>query len=174
MYRFHLHAFPSHAPSSGVSSSRTQVADVRSAETSPRTPATAGNGGATDTRNDDRRQLLGSLLADREWKCDPSIRSRLEALQQCLQHPAGGDAPPQCPAEAEWSLLAGEIEHYLDFRRLRHLEAQLHGSADADFHFDHHDWQVAHAAEAALATHLRRVHEESYLPDQPDLYLHVH
>lgn len=126
--------------------------------------------------SDERRQLLASLLSDHEWKCDPPTRTRLEALQQCLQ-PAAIPATrgnSVYPAETEWTLLANEIERYLDFRRLRHLEAQLHHCPDADFHFDRNDWEVAHAAEAALAAHLRHVHEESYVPEQPDLYLHVH
>lgn len=131
---------------------------------------------AAGNRDDERRQLLASLLADHEWQCDPAIRSRLQALHQCLQPMTGADAreKPGCPAEIEWTLLANETGRYLDFRRLRHLEAQLHGRNDADFHFDHHDWELAHAAEAALAAHLRQVHEESYVPEQPDLYLHVH
>ena len=165
MYRFPRDAFAS-SPSS---------ADARSPKTSPDPPSSTGRDPTGNIRDDDRRQLLAALLADRQWKCDPSTRSRLQALHRCLQ-PANGahGAQAPCPAEAEWSLLADEIEHYLDFRRLRHLEAQLHGSAEPDFRFDRHDWEVAHAAEAALAAHLRRVQEESYLSEQPDLYLHVH
>lgn len=124
--------------------------------------------------SDERRQLLASLLADHEWKCDPSIRVRLEALQKCLRPATSSETSYACPAEAEWTLLANEIERYLDFRRLRHLEAQLHHCSDSDFHFDRHDWEVAHEAEAALSAHLRHVHEESYVPEQVDLYLHVH
>lgn len=125
--------------------------------------------------SDERRQLLASLLADHEWKCGPSTRTRLEVLQQCLQSAAVVDThDSNCPAETEWTLLANEIERYLDFRRLRHLEAQLHHCNVTDFHFDRHDWEVAHEAEAALAVHLRQVREESYVPEQPDLYLHVH
>jgi len=124
---------------------------------------------------DERRQLLASLLADPEWQCDPSIRARLEALQRCLRSPAAADARDSvCPAETEWTLLANEIERYLDFRRLRRVEARLHHCNDSDFHFDRHDWEVSRWAEAALAAHLRHVHEESYVPEQPDLYLHVH
>lgn len=137
--------------------------------------STATPAATAASANDERRQLLASLLSDHEWDCEPSIRARLEALQRCLQPAAALDARgSRCPAEAEWTLLASETERYLDFRRLRHLEAQLHGSSDADFHFGRHDWQVAHEAEAALAAHLRHVHEESYVPEQEDFYLHVH
>lgn len=127
------------------------------------------------TVSDERRQLLASLLADHEWKCDPPTRMRLEVLQQYLQPTSPtGTHNSGCPGETEWALLANEIERYLDFRRLRHLEAQLHHCDDADFRFDRRDWEVAHEAEAALAAHLRHVHEESYVPEQDDLYLHVH
>lgn len=146
---------------------------------SPEQSATASTTTATST-SDERRKLLALLLSDHEWKCDPSTRIRLEVLQRCLQ-PVAAQAthgnsthPAECPAETEWTLLANEIERYLDFRRLRHLEAQLHHCPDGEFHFDRHDWEVAHEAEAALAAHLRHVHEESYVPEQPDLYLHVH
>ena len=141
---------------------------------SPEQSATA-SAMTTTTASDERRQLLASLLTDHEWKCDLPTRRRLEALQQCLQPASSLDTrDPGCPAETEWTLLANEIERYLDFRRLRHLEAQLHHCNDADFHFDRRDWEVAHEAEAAMAAHLRHVHEESYVPEQVDLYLHVH
>ena len=141
---------------------------------SPEQPTTASPM-STRTTNDERRQLLASLLSDHEWTCDPPTRTRLEVLQQCLQPATSLDSHNSvCPAETEWTLLANEIERYLDFRRLRHLEAQLHHCADDDFRFDRHDWEVAHEAEVALATHLRHVHEESYVPEQNDLYLHVH
>ena len=141
---------------------------------SPGQPVTAPSATAASA-NDERRQLLASLLSDHEWQCEPRTRARLEVLQQCLRPVTVADIrDSNCPAEAEWTLLANEIERYLDFRRLRHLEAQLHGRSDAEFHFDHHDWEVAHAAEAALAAHLRQVHEESYVPEPTDLYLHVH
>ncbi|MGH8062426.1 MAG: hypothetical protein ACREO7_10505 [Pseudoxanthomonas sp.] len=125
--------------------------------------------------SDERRQLLASLLSDHEWKYDPPTRARLEVLQQCLQPTVPPDSHDfGCPAETEWTLLANEIERYLDFRRLRHVEAQLQHFNDADFHFDRSDWEVAHEAEAALAAHLRHVHEESYVPEQADSYLRVH
>jgi hypothetical protein len=151
-------------------SSDTHSLDTFSLQSTTAPADPAGN------RDDGRRQLLASLLADNEWQCDPAIRSRLQALHRCLQPVAGADAreKPECPAESEWTLLANETERYLDFRRLRHIEAQLQDRSDADFHFDHHAWQVAHAAEAALAAHLRQVHEESYVPEQDDFYLHVH
>ena len=140
----------------------------------PAQPAATSIANSTSA-NDERRQLLASLLSDHEWQCEPHTRARLEVLQQCLRPATVVDIrDSNCPAEAEWTLLANEIERYLDFRRLRHLEAQLHGSTDADFHFDRHDWEVAHEAEAALAAHLRHVHEESYVPEQDDFYLHVH
>ncbi len=140
----------------------------------PEQPATASARTAT-CASDERRQLLASLLSDHEWTCDPPTRKRLEVLQQCLQPATSLDTRNSgCPAETEWTLLANEIERYLDFRRLHHLEAQLHHCNDTDFHFDRHDWKVAHEAEVALAAHLRHVHEESYVPEQADLYLHVH
>lgn len=51
--------------------------------------------------------------------------------------------------EAAWPQIGPEVLDYLDYRRLRHVEAGLRGCGEHDFNFTRHDWEVARDAEAA-------------------------
>jgi len=66
--------------------------------------------------------------------------------------------------EAAWPQLAGEVDSYLDFCRLRVIEAELRGCAVNQFSFARADWLQARRAEAGLIAHCRRVGQSSYLP----------
>lgn len=66
--------------------------------------------------------------------------------------------------DAAWPHLAGEVDSYLDFCRLRAIEAELRGCAVGQFSFARADWLQARHAEAGLIAHCRRVGESSYLP----------
>lgn len=70
--------------------------------------------------------------------------------------------------EAAWPQLAGEVGSYLDFCRLRAIEAELRGCAVGQFSFARADWLQARRAEAGLIAHCRRVGESSYLPTPAD------
>ncbi|WP_147651564.1 hypothetical protein [Vulcaniibacterium gelatinicum] len=66
--------------------------------------------------------------------------------------------------EAAWPTLEAEVVSFLDFCRLRAIEAELRGCAVGTFAFTRRDWQQARSAEDALAQHLRSVRERSYVP----------
>jgi uncharacterized membrane protein YkvA (DUF1232 family) len=66
--------------------------------------------------------------------------------------------------DAAWPQLAGEVDCYLDYCRVRAIEAELRGCAVGGFAFTREDWQQARRAEAGLIAHCRRVGEDSYLP----------
>lgn len=66
--------------------------------------------------------------------------------------------------DAAWPQLADEIGDYLDYRRIRHIEARLRGCDRGDFGFSRAQWEQASRAEAALAEHQRQVRDRSYLP----------
>lgn len=66
--------------------------------------------------------------------------------------------------DAAWPQLAGEVDCYLDYCRVRAIEAELRGCAIGGFAFTREDWQQARRAEAGLIAHCRRVGKESYLP----------
>jgi len=66
--------------------------------------------------------------------------------------------------EAAWSGIGTEVIDYLDYRRLRRLEAAMRGCDERAFRFGRTDWEEARQAEAALVRHLREVGTRSYLP----------
>lgn len=66
--------------------------------------------------------------------------------------------------DAAWPQLAGEVDCYLDYCRVRAIEAGLRGCAVGGFAFTREHWQQARRAEAGLIAHCRRVGEDSYLP----------
>ena len=61
-------------------------------------------------QDDDRLQLLRSMLADRRWSCAPMVRDQ---LLQILVSAAGKG----CASECAWATLAEEIARYLLYRR---------------------------------------------------------
>jgi len=76
--------------------------------------------------------------------------------------------------DAAWPQLAGEVDCYLDYCRLRAIEAELRGCAVGGFAFTREDWRRARRAEADLVAHCRRVGEASYLPSPAPACFRVH
>jgi uncharacterized membrane protein YkvA (DUF1232 family) len=72
--------------------------------------------------------------------------------------------------KAAWSRLENEVADYLDFNRVRRIEAALRGMRALEFRFGREDWMQARVAEAALAEHRRMIRESSYLPRVPALF----
>ena len=66
--------------------------------------------------------------------------------------------------DTAWQELAPEVLSYVDFRRLRHIEAELRGCEDTGFRFTRNEWERARRAEVELAAQKRRIRESSYLP----------
>lgn len=68
--------------------------------------------------DDDRLQLLQSMLADRQWRCASSVHAK---LMQVLAASNG----TQHADESAWIAFAEEIGRYLEHRRGCLLEALL-------------------------------------------------
>jgi hypothetical protein len=115
--------------------------------------------------DDARVQLLRSLLADRDWSPDSVLRTRLQQALTLLRDPG-----PASLDETTWLLVADETARYLDFRRLRTLEAQLRGCPQEALRYTRADWEAARNAEAALESHLRHVRFSSYAPEPVPLF----
>ena len=115
--------------------------------------------------DDARAQLLRRLLADRDWSSDGIARQRLQRALALLRSPGAASLD-----EATWLLVADETARYLDFRRLRALEAQLRGCPLQALRYTRADWEAARHAEAALETHLRQVRFGSYAPEPVPLF----
>ncbi|KRA53225.1 hypothetical protein ASD77_00545 [Pseudoxanthomonas sp. Root65] len=115
--------------------------------------------------DDARVQLLRSLLADRDWSQASVLRQPLQQALALLSAPGGGALD-----EATWLLVADETARYLDFRRLRNLEAQLRGCPPEALQYTRADWEAARMAEAALESHLRQVRLGSYAPEAVPMF----
>lgn len=115
--------------------------------------------------DDARVQLLRSLLADRGWSQASALRTRLQQALALLRAPGAASLD-----EATWLLVADETARYLDFRRLRNLEAQLRGCPPDALDYTRADWEAARTAEAALESHLRHVRLGSYAPDPVPMF----
>lgn len=115
--------------------------------------------------DDARVQLLRSLLADRDWSPDSVLRTRLQQALTLLRDPG-----PASLDETTWLLVADETARYLDFRRLRTLEAQLRGCPQEALRYTRADWEAARNAEAALESHLRHVRFSSYAPEPVPMF----
>lgn len=72
--------------------------------------------------------------------------------------------------ETAWPQLAAEVDDYLDFCRLRAMEARERGCAVNGFAFTRDDYEQARYDEAVLAEHQRKVRESSYLSASTPLF----
>jgi hypothetical protein len=66
--------------------------------------------------------------------------------------------------DAAWPQLCSEVDSYLDYCRLRAVEAELRGCKVEEVAFTREDWLQARRAEAGLYAHVRRVGRSSYVP----------
>lgn len=122
---------------------------------------------------------LEQMLADAAW--DPA-NDALRPAQAVLDylHGDGGLIPGWIPTvghlddaivvETAWPLLSAEVTCYLDFRRLRGIEAQLRGVAPGGFRFGRDEWLQARETEARLYEQRQRVFRSSYAPAEPPMF----
>jgi len=125
---------------------------------------------------------VSRMLADPEWQpADESV----EPAQLVVNYTHGDHRliPDNLPVigglddavvvDAAWPQLAGEVDSYLDYCRLRAIEADLRHCRVFEFHFGRQDWQEARRAETALIEHCRRVGASSYVPPSTEGGFHV-
>lgn len=75
--------------------------------------------------------------------------------------------------DAAWPQLGGEVDCYLDFCRLRSIEAELAGCEESGLAFYRGDWIRERRAEVDLIAHCRRVGAQSYLSSATPACFHV-
>lgn len=75
--------------------------------------------------------------------------------------------------DAAWPQLADEVDCYLDFCRVRSIEAELSGCEVDSVAFSRADWLRERVAEADLIAHCRRVGATSYLSSTMPTCFHV-
>ncbi len=121
----------------------------------------------------DQADSLSRMLADGQW--DPASGA-IEPARDAIAYVQANDGliPDWVPQvgrlddamviEAVWPKVCAEVFCYLDFCRLRLLEATLRGDQPSGFRYSRGDWEVSRAAEAQLRAHQNRVRESSYVP----------
>ena len=130
----------------------------------------------------DRAGAILRMLADAAWDAMDELLDPAHAVADYVQRaddlipdwvPAVGRLDDAIVVEAAWPRLGGEVMDYLDFCRLRCIEAGMRGQCEHDFCFDRKDWKEARAAEAGLREHRNRVREGCYVPRAVS-YFRVH
>jgi hypothetical protein len=120
-----------------------------------------------------RLEAAAQMIGEPGWKPDGEAGNAAAVVVRYAHGPCHV-LPPTMPKvgrlddaivlEAAWPKLADEVESFLDFCRLRELEAVLRGCGVGEFAFTRADWVQARRAEAALAVQRRCIRERSYLP----------
>lgn len=141
--------------------------------------ASPSNGIARELR---RGVAITRMISDASWE---PANDAVSVAHQVVGYVRGEDdlIPDSLPKvgrlddaiviETAWPRLVAEIACYLDFRRIRRLEAVLRGMAEQAFGFTRRDWQEARVAEYELAVHHRSVRGSSYVPRSSTRF-HVH
>ena len=125
-----------------------------------------------------RRGLaIGWMIGDRSWEVPSDAAEVASQVTQYLREthdlipddlPKVGRLDDAIVVDTAWDRLVSEISSYLDFRRLRRVEAALRGLSEFTFRRD--DWEKARRAEVALMAHRLAVREHSYFPPAPALF----
>lgn len=126
-----------------------------------------------------RIATVEQMVADRSWApANDTVNTAQTIVDYARGHddlipdwlPKVGRMDDAIVVEAAWPKLAAEVDDYLDFCRLRALEARQRGCAVDGFTFTRDDWEQARYDEAVLAEQQRRVRESSYLPSSAPLF----
>lgn len=84
--------------------------------------------------------------------------------------PTIGHLDDAIAVEAAWPSVQGEVAAFLDYCRVRSLEASLRGRDIGAFGFSRSDWEEARRAEQQLDKQRRCIRENSYLPMRETLF----
>jgi hypothetical protein len=123
-----------------------------------------------------RATAIGLMVADPGWQPANDAIAQARLVMDYVR--SDSDLIPDCLArvgrlddaiviDAAWPQLGEEVCNYLDYCRLRHIEAELRGCDESTFAFGRDDWEQARRAETAWIAHCRKVGTRSYLPLAP-------
>lgn len=120
-----------------------------------------------------RAGALDLMLTDPEWETLAMasvtaalvvgyLRDKCTLIPNAL--PVVGRLDDAVMVETAWPTVADEVRNYLDFCRLRRIEAELRGEQRLHFGFSRELWLLAQRAETEWIAHCRRVASNSYVP----------
>lgn len=116
---------------------------------------------------------LARLAVDEGWQAAGAPLQDVQAVLHYLLSPDDlipdwvprvGRLDDAIVIDRAWPRIGEEVAGYLDFCRLRQLEAGLRGERPGRFRFTRDEWRVSRQAEAELRAHQRAVRAGSYLP----------
>jgi hypothetical protein len=120
-----------------------------------------------------RLQAAASMVEDSQWEpADDAgnlaslivqyASGRFQLLPNYL--PTIGHLDDAIAVEAAWPSIRAEVADFLDYCRVRSLEAGLRGREPGAFGFTRGDWEEARRAEYFLDRQRRCIRESSYVP----------
>lgn len=121
---------------------------------------------------------LRALRAEPSWELPPesaALVQRLLAYHDSPDHvippnlPVLGHLDDAILLDAIWPDIRDDVREYMDFRRLRRVEAELCGVAPSRLPYTREDWQASHAAEYKLREEFRRTDPDRYTSGMPEV-----
>lgn len=120
-----------------------------------------------------RAAALDLMHDDPEWQALPDVSAKAAFVLGYLRGqaplipsalPVVGHLDDAIMIEAAWHQVAEEVSDYLDYCRLRHIEAMLRGEHRRHFGFTRELWREVSHAEAEWINHCLRVGTSTYVP----------
>lgn len=120
-----------------------------------------------------RAGALDTMLTDPEWETLALVQVAAAIVVDYLRGsfnlipnglPVVGRLDDAVMVETAWPKAADEVRSYLDFCRLRRIEAELRGEQRPHFGFTRDTWLLARQAEAEWIAHCQRVATSTYVP----------
>ena len=119
------------------------------------------------------------LLSDRQWQpANDAVdtasaivdyaRSRDDLIPDWM--PQVGRLDDAIVVETAWPKLAGEVDDYLDYVRVRSREAHQRDRSPTGYAFSRADWEEVRYEEAVLAQYEKRIRESSFLPESSPIF----
>jgi hypothetical protein len=127
-----------------------------------------------------RLEAAAQMIHDNQWEpVDDAgdtaamvihyAKGRYQLLPNSL--PTVGHLDEAIAVDAAWPSMQNEVAAFLDFCRIRSVEASLRGCEVGGFSFTRNDWELARQAEYFLAKQRRCIREGSYLPQLESRFL---
>jgi len=120
-----------------------------------------------------RAGALDMMMTDPEWEALAVAQVAAAIVVDYLRGsfnlipnavPVVGRLDDAVMVESAWPVTAEEVRNFLDFCRLRRIEAELRGEHRLHFGFTRDQWVLARQAEAEWIAHCQRVATSSYVP----------